>query len=299
MDDVAARPLRIGRIDYTNVWPVVHHFDPTGLQFPAEQVSALPSALNRMLAEGEIDLSSISSYAFGKSCDAYYLLPNLSVSALGRVQSILLVLKSPMTEVLRGTIALTTASATSVNLLKIIMNKFYGGNPVYQDAEPDLEQMLAHADAALLIGDHAIRASWMNRGYQVIDLGEVWYLWTGHWMTYALWAVRRETADARPEAVRSVYEALVQSKRMTARHMKPVIEKAMRQIGGTRSYWQQYFGKTIHYDFGPAQLAGLTLYFRYLRELGLIDREPELTEWPGIRDTSARAGNGGERRRRA
>lgn len=281
MSEGPTRPLRIGRIDYTNVWPVVHHFDPGRLRYPAEQVSEMPAVLNRKLKEGEIDIAAISSFAYGMSSDSYFLLPDLSVSALGRVQSILLFLKSPLEKVIHGKIALTTTSATSVNLLKIIMTKFYGGNPSYEDAEPSLERMLENADAALLIGDHAIRASWSNHGYRVIDLGEVWNVWTGHWMTFALWAVRRETADARPDAVRSVYEGLIESKRKSAQDLEPVVSKALRHIGGTPAYWRGYF-RNLYHSFGPEQQAGLMLYFRYARELGLMEGEVSLTEWPAL-----------------
>lgn len=280
MNDGLKRSLRIGRIDYTNVWPVFHYFDPGSLSEPAEQVAEMPAVLNRKLRDGEIDAAAISSFAYGASSDDYYLLPNLSVSAHGAVQSILLFLKSPLEQVVHGKIALTTTSATSVNLLKIIMNKFYGGNPVYEDAEPSLERMLAHADAALLIGDDAIRASWQNHGYRVLDLCDIWHLWTGHWMTLALWAVRREAADARPEAVASIYEGLLQSKRRASLDLEPIVSKALRQVGGTPNYWRGYF-RNLHYDFGPSQQAGLALYFRYAHELGLIARMPSLTEWPG------------------
>ncbi|KIL34835.1 ABC transporter substrate-binding protein [Cohnella kolymensis] len=273
------RPLRIGRIDYTNVWPVFHHFDPLSLRYPAEMVKEMPAVLNRKLKAGEIDMAAISSFAFGLSSDSYYLLPNLSVSALGSVQSILLFLKSPLEKVIHGKIALTTTSATSVNLLKIIMEKFYGGKPEYEDAEPALEQMLANADAALLIGDHAIRASWENHGYRVLDLGEIWNVWTGHWMSFALWGVRREAADANPEAVASIYEGLLESKRLGSRDLTPLVSKAMRQIGGTASYWRSYF-QNLNHDFGPDQKAGLLLYFRYAHELGLMDRQVDLSEWP-------------------
>lgn len=273
------RPLRIGRIDYTNVWPVFHHFDPSSLRYPAEMVMEMPAVLNRKLRAGEIDMAAISSFAYGLSADSYYLLPNLSVSALGRVQSILLYLKSPLEKVIHGKIALTTTSATSVNLLKIIMEKFYGGKPVYEDAEPSLEPMLANADAALLIGDHAIRASWENHGYRVLDLGEIWNVWTGHWMTFALWGVRRDAADANPEAVASIYEGLLESKRLGSRDLTPLTDKALRQIGGTASYWRHYFQNLSH-DFGPDQRAGLLLYFQYARELGLMDEEVRLSEWP-------------------
>jgi len=273
------RPLTIGRISYTNAWPVFHYFDPAALSHPAEMVSELPAALNRKLREGEMDMAAISSFAYGLSSDEYYLLPNLSVSALGRVQSILLFLKSPLEQTIHGNIALTTTSATSVNLLKIIMEKFYGGKPAYAYAEPSLEHMLENADAALLIGDHAIRASWRNHGYRVLDLGEVWNVWTGHWMTFALWAVRRESAHAYPEAVRSLYEGLLESKRRSRLDTESIVTKAMSQIGGTANYWRNYFTNLCH-DFGPEQKAGLQLYFQYARELGLMDQAVDLSELP-------------------
>lgn len=277
------RPLRIGRIDYANVWPVFHYFDPESLRFPAEQVAEMPAVLNRKLREGDIDVAAVSSFAYGASSESYYLLPDLSVSALGRVGSILLFLKSPLEKVVHGKIALTTTSATSVNLLKIIMNKFYGGDPVYEFAEPSLERMLANADAALLIGDHAIRASWSNRKYRMLDLGEIWHIWTGNWMTFALWAVRKETADSRPEEVMSIYEGLMESKRRASRDMEPIVTKAVRQIGGSPDYWQEYF-RNLYHDFGSEQQAGLMLYFRYARELGLMEGDVRLTDWPYARE---------------
>ncbi len=279
MNNTNARPIRLGRISYTNAWPVFHHFDPNGLPFSTEIHSDMPATLNRKLRSGEIDLAAISSYAYGISSESYYLLPNLSVSSFGRVQSILLFLKSPLERVLHGKIALTTTSATSVNLLKIIMEKFYGGKPVYEDAEPSLEQMLENADAALLIGDHAIRASWTDHGYRVLDLGEVWNVWTGHWMTYALWAVRKETARRYPEAIRAIYDSLSASKSKSQGNIEPIVDKAIRQIGGTAGYWNGYFGNLRH-DFGAEQKAGLQLYFRYAKELGLMENEPDMAELP-------------------
>lgn len=282
MDNSLQRPISIGRIQFTNAWPVFHHFNPDALPYPTEMHVDMPATLNRKLRSGEIDMAAISSYAYGLSSESYYLLPNLSVSSFGRVQSILLFLKSPLEKVIHGKIALTTTSATSVNLLKIIMEKFYGGKPAYEDAEPSLEHMLEHADAALLIGDHAIRASWLNHGYRVLDLGEVWNVWTGHWMTYALWAVHKETASQHPEAIWSIYEGLTESKGMASRNIDPIVAKALSQIGGTPEYWRNYFQNLCH-DFGPKQKAGLQLYFQYAREMGLMDSEVDLSELSNAR----------------
>ncbi|BBI33198.1 menaquinone biosynthetic enzyme MqnA/MqnD family protein [Cohnella abietis] len=281
MNNGNSRSIKIGRIQYTNAWPVFHHFDPMSLPYQTEIHSDMPATLNRKLRAGEIDIAAISSYAYGISSDTYYLLPNLSVSSFGRVQSILLFLKSPLEQVIHGKIALTTTSATSVNLLKIIMEKFYGGKPIYEDAEPSLEKMLENADAALLIGDHAIRASWVDHGYRVLDLGEVWNVWTGHWMTYALWAVHKKTAEQYPEAIASLYHALLESKRHSSQDLEPIVSKATAEIGGTSQYWSNYFRHLCH-DFGPDQKAGLQLYFKYARELGLMTEEVQLSELPSL-----------------
>ncbi|THF78372.1 menaquinone biosynthetic enzyme MqnA/MqnD family protein [Cohnella fermenti] len=274
-----SRLIRIGRIDYANVWPVFHGFDEKRLDCEAEVVYGMPAELNRKLREGEIDLAAISSFAYGLNGEDYLLLPNLSVSADGAVKSLLLFLKSPLEKVRFGKIMMSSTSATTVNLLKIVMEKFYGGKPVYEAAEPNLEAMLETADAALLIGDHAIRASWENRGCQVLDLGEIWRTWTGLGMTFAVWAVRREAARRQPEAVASIYRELLACKRRNLADREPIVREAVRRIGGTSDYWNGYFDGLSH-DFGSREQAGLQLYFQYARELGLLEGPVRLEQWP-------------------
>ena len=161
------------------------------------------------------------------------------MSAKGRVNSILLFLKKPLEEVLKGRIALTATSATSVILLKILMKMYYKADPSYVTMEPSLDEMLEEADAALLIGDSAIHASWANqeRGLTVIDLGELWRSWTGYGMTFALVAVRKEIAQADPGAVSEVLEAMTTSKERSLRDLEPLVAKACAQLGGEASYW--------------------------------------------------------------
>lgn len=274
----AQSKIRIGRIDYTNVWPIFYHFRPTGLHADVEMIPAVPSSLNRAMAEGRIDMGPISAFAYGVSSSQYALFPNLSVSAYGRVNSILLFLKKPLQEALQGTIALTTSSATSINLMKIIASKFYGANPNYVSMEPDLAQMMEQADAALLIGDHAIRASWSNSAYEVMDLGELWHKWTGHWMTFAVWAVRKEAILRYPADIERIVQAFEASKLTSIRNAEPLVQDAVRSIGGTTMYWRHYFSQ-LNYDFGWPQQEGLRLYFQYAYELGLIDHEVHLELW--------------------
>lgn len=266
------RPITIGRIDYANVWPIFHYAEQW---LPKDRFvidRRVPSELNRALRKGEVDITSLSSYAFAENAEDYILLPNLSVSAKARVNSILLITRKPLEAVMNGTIALTSTSATSVNLLKIIMSLYYKATPSYITMEPSLDSMLEQADAALLIGDNAIHASWRSGGYTVIDLGELWRNWTGYGMTFALVAVRKTTAASEPEAVAAVLHALTESKRLSLQDPTPLINKACEQLGGESSYWKRYF-QELSYDFGADEQAGLKLYFNYAKQLGLLKDE--------------------------
>lgn len=270
--------LRIGRNVFTNMWPVFH-FLPDFLGTEAAMVSRVPTGINRAMAEGSIHIAAISSFAYAEHADQYDLLPGLSVSCYGAVNSILLYHRKPLHELRSARVALPTTSATSVNLLKIILQKFYDCRPEYFYAAPDLDEMIKEADAALLIGDDAIRASWREPpGLFVTDLGWLWLKHTGEWMTYAVWAVRRDTAAERPEQVRAVYEAFLASKRKGYRNMDRIVGAAVREIGGTPDFWSMYFSRLSH-DFDEPQQSGLSLFFRYARELGLLDRQISLRFW--------------------
>ncbi|MFF2908106.1 menaquinone biosynthetic enzyme MqnA/MqnD family protein [Paenibacillus sp. NPDC057934] len=268
----------IGKISYTNSWPVFHNFHPSSLKYPAKMVSEVPAVLNRGMSEGSIHVGALSSFAYAEASDRLLLLPSLSVSSDGPVRSILLFSRKPLEEIANGVIAVTNTSATSTNLLKIIMQKAIGGRPQYISAEPDLDAMMEQADACLLIGDNAIKASWQNEGYVVTDLGEFWKNWTGHGMTFAVWAVNRDAARNKFDAVAEIAEAFAESKRRGVRDLAPIVSEAMRAVGGTEAYWYGYF-RNLCYDFEERQQEGLNLYFRYAYEMGLLPQEVKMELW--------------------
>lgn len=270
--------VRIGRIKYSNVWPVFHYFNTESLPGSARLVTEVPSLLNRGMLNGSLDIAPVSSFAFGLGWERLCLLPGLSVSSDGPVNSILLFSRKPPEQIGSGVIALTNTSATSVNLLKIIMEKAYGGKPTYWDSEPNLDAMMENSDAALLIGDHAIEASWRKHDYIVTDLGEVWKRWTGYGMTFAVWAVQKAFAEQNPVFLSRVCSSFEESKRRSLNDLSPLVDQACRQIGGTSRYWRHYFNN-LCYDFNEEQQAGLALYFTYARELGLLEHEVRLDIW--------------------
>jgi len=279
----AEREITVGRIDYANVWPIFDRFGECLAEAGVRNVrivSGVPSALNRALSEGEIDISAISSFAYGQRFDEYELLPDLSISADGEVMSVLLFLKRPLEEALRGRIAVTTASATSVNLLRIVLQGRYGRCPEFIAMEPDLDAMLEKADGALLIGDPAIRASWRpGPGVVVLDLASMWREWTGLGMTFAVFAVRREAAREAPETIRLVSRALAESKRRALNDIEGLARKAAERFGGGEDYWERYF-RTLRYGFGPRDQEGLIHYYDCAFRMGLLERRVAPATWP-------------------
>ncbi|CAM4221625.1 menaquinone biosynthetic enzyme MqnA/MqnD family protein [Paenibacillus tarimensis] len=275
------RPITIGRIDYANVWPIYDYLNEVLAEMdapPLKFMQAVPSVLNKALGEGRIDAAAVSSFAYARHSSELLLLPGLSVSADGPVGSILLFYKEPFDRMLSGRIALTTTSETSINLLKIVLEQRYQAKPEYLSMEPDLEAMMEVADAALLIGDHAIRASWLEHGYRVLDVGEMWKKWTGHSMTYAVVAVRRSVAESYPQEVGLLHRALLESKRRGIRYAGELARKAAAEIGGDLSYWNQYFHGLSH-DFGTAEQTGLMHYFGFAKQLGLLSQDVGIRYW--------------------
>jgi len=270
--------IRIGQISYTNVWPIYFHFPHDRFGSRLAWIEQVPSELNRAMLAGEVDMGAISSFAYAQSHDRYELYPDLSVSAYGNVNSILLFHKKPLAELDGCTVMLPTTSATSVNLLKIILSRFVGVRPKYVYAAPSLETMMKQADAALLIGDDAIRASWSDHPYEVSDLGGLWHRYTGEWMTFAVWAVRRETIREHPDLVAAVHRAFMESKAAGASGRASIVRHAIEVVGGTPDYWHRYFLNLSH-DFGPDQQRGLSLYYRYAEELGLLPGPAPLHVW--------------------
>lgn len=268
----------IGKISYTNSWPVFHNFHPSSLNYPAEMVTEVPAVLNQGMSQGRIHVGALSSFAYAEASDRLLLLPNLSVSSDGPVRSIMLFSRVPLEEAANGIIALTNTSATSVNLLKIMMEKAYGGKPQYITADPDLDEMMEIADACLLIGDHAIRASWQDQGYIITDLGALWKEWTGLGMTFAVWAVNRDAAYDKHEAIVEIANSFAVSKAEGLRDLAPIVQEARTVIGGTEAYWYGYF-RNLCYDFGERQQEGLNLYFRYAYEMGLLSKEVNMELW--------------------
>lgn len=193
---------RLGIVSYTNVAPLHWRLRPwTSEAGAVEFVRGVPTELNAALLAGDIDLTLISSIEFVRHRHELRALPDFSIATLGPVYSVMLFHWRPWRELHGRRIAVTTDSATSVALLGVLLAQD-GIEAELVPMPSDLDSMLEACDAALLIGDAALREGVAHRavGRQgkrplVTDLGEAWYRGTRLPFTFAVWASR---ADRKP-----------------------------------------------------------------------------------------------------
>jgi len=269
--------IRIGHNPNTNMLPMFYFLERDHPLL--ESVTAEPTGHNAMLADGRIDMAPISAFSYGEHWKDYAILRNLSVSTKGRVGSILLFSKVPIRDLEGLTIALTNASATSVNLTKILLHHYYGVTPCYLTMPANLPEMFAKADAALLIGDAAIQAALLRPECYIFDLGEEWHKHTGCSMTYAVWAFPKNLLSEREEEIMCIYRLLLEAKAKALGNMDDILRTCQTMLGGSLEFWRDYFAQ-FNYGLDQDLVSGLKKYYDQCFELNLLPSLPLLEFWP-------------------
>lgn len=257
-------PVRLGVIDYLNVVPVydwlLRQMSASGVP-GIETAAGTPAQMNRALLAGDIDISNVSSVAFGEHADEWLLVPHLSVAAHGKVESVLLFSWQDDWRALDGRdIALTDHSATSVALVKLLAEQRYAIQPRYTTQPSNLDAMLAEHDAALLIGDMALREGHLrrtiaNRGQpHIFDLASEWQAWTGLPFCFSVWAARADRAEA--IAASEVVALLHTSRERGIADMERLAHEAAARLDLPLEVCAHYL-RLLDYDLGPRDLDGL------------------------------------------
>ncbi len=272
--------VRIGVIDYLNVRPMYYRIEERLAGRDVEYVYGVPTALNRMLIQGEIDIAPISAIETARHADLLSIVPGLGIATLGAVKTVLLFSWIPDPAALDGRpVALSDHSATSVALLDVLYREYYRVRPRYLVRPQDLDAMLNEADAALLIGDDALvegthRRPVGERGIPyVFDLGDEWLKWTGLPFVFALWSVRK---DRFAEVERcGVIPALYESKSEGLRHLEEIARAYAPRLNLEPGVCLKYL-RDLRYDLSPEDVQGLRVFLAHALPHGL---PAPLTVW--------------------
>jgi chorismate dehydratase len=265
-----ARPLRLGHIVYSNCYPVHARLLETPPPW-LEIVAGTPAELNAGLAEGRVDVAPASSIEFARHPDRYRILPGLSISSRGPVRTIAFAAARPWTELDGATVALPTASATSVWLLRILLEERVGVRPTYVWFRQESEDPRAlGADAALFIGDLALaarRAGWPH----LYDLGAEWDRWTGLPFVFALW--QTPLGDDRADELEALRRALLDARAWAFAQLESLARRAAPRFGWAPEELAAYW-RSLDYGLDPELLAGLQAFYRRAVALGALETVP-------------------------
>lgn len=259
----------MGHIQFLNCLPLYWGLMRSGALLDVDLTKASPDRLNDLLIGGDLDIGPISLVEYLRHADELLLLPDLAVGSDGPVQSVNLVSTVPPGELDGRRVALGSTSRTGVLLAQMLLHERHGVRPSYLSCPPDLTEMLLEADAAVLIGDVALRAGAQaaERGLHVTDLGTDWREWTGLPMVFAVWGVRREYAESQPGLVKDVHEAFLRSRDLCVAELQDVAEAAARWEALDAPRLESYF-RALDFSLGARQIAGLREFARRADEAG-------------------------------
>ena len=227
-----------------------------------ELLFRVPSECADMVASGEADIGIIPSFELLRQNLA--VVPGVGIASRGAVRSILLVSKRPAGQI--RTLAADCSSRTSVALARILLQEKFGAGVEVISQPPELGPMLERADAALIIGDPALRLDPAALGGHVYDLGAEWTGWTGLPMVFAVWAGRPEVIDAETAA------AFQESARYGRERLEEIIAAESAARGFAPALVRAYLGSHIVTELGEAEQRGMELFLRLGRAiLHLID----------------------------
>ncbi|PBC78225.1 futalosine synthase [Streptomyces sp. TLI_235] len=260
----AVRP-RVGHIQFLNCLPLYWGLARTGNLLDLDLTRDTPEKLSDRLVAGDLDIGPITCVEYLRHAEDLVVLPDIAVGSDGPVMSCVIVSKVPLADLDGRPVALGSTSRTSVRLARLLLEEREGVRPDYFSCPPDLDAMLARADAAVLIGDPALRASLQqapSQGLAVHDLGAMWKDWTGLPFVFAVWAARRDYLERSPGTTAAVHRAFLESRDLSLTEAAKVAEQAARWESFDAPLLERYFTEALDYSLGGRQLAGIAEFAR-------------------------------------
>ena len=299
--------LRISIVEYLNTAPLVWGFTDGPLVGKYDLSFTVPSQCAEALRRGQADIAIIPAIEYQRM-DGMVVIPGISIAAKTDVRSLLVVAKRPIEMAKR--IALDTSSRSSAALVRLLAAEYWKISPEFVEAAPNPTEMLRQADAALVIGDPALRVALKMDtlagkapsgeqccqgdpdelpvpGFETIFVYDVAYQWremTGRPCVLALWAGRRDAVTAE---VVADFEA---SKRYGRARLREISEGASIKLDLPPLALERYLTEHINFDLDEENLAGLQLYFEKAAAAGLIPQARPLEFAAASTASSARRG---------
>jgi len=270
--------LRVGFPNYLNTLPFLYHLpNMNGI----ELVFDVPSRLNEKLAGGEINCGLCSSVFYAKHFEDYILIPDISISAVGKVKSVCLFHKVPLSELSGKTIGITPETETSFALLRLVLEKMKEIKPVYLKLNHSFQSLsneegqafFKTIDGYLAIGNEALELLYTEKFPYVTDLAEVWLEETGYPFVFALLLVRKEILSTYKKELRILAENLYLSRAKALADLSLIVKEHSSFLDKT--FLLDYLHH-LEFDFSGLKQRAFLYFCQNLLDMGIISKIPIL-----------------------
>jgi chorismate dehydratase len=216
---------------------------------------SIPSVCAQEVEQGDVQIGLVPVAEVARQ--QLEIVPGVGITSRGAVRSILLVSRLPFSKI--GKLAVDLSSRTSVQLARVILRERFGVEPEFTPAHPDLEQMLAHSDAALLIGDPALRLVPEELPYECLDLGAEWLTLTGLPMVFAAWAGKPGLP------LNLLKDITLGSYEFGKAGLDKIVNSEYARRGVTKTLADRYLRHYIRFELGAEELRGLRAFYELAR----------------------------------
>ncbi len=206
--DVYYNPLNvytdrvIGKIPYLNSIPFYANFEKRQFRI----LPVVPRRMGVLNTKGQIDagLFSLMDY-FSQEENLEFM--NWGLASRDQVKSVMLFSKEGWGDLNGKKIGITDDTATSVRLLRVLLEKKYGVTAHFERLHAGVNDLSGY-DAVLLIGDEAMRRNKFGLpNYELVyDLAKEWYDWKKLPFVFAVWAVKKTLDESAKEELKEIIE---------------------------------------------------------------------------------------------
>lgn len=268
--------MRIAASIYLNSAPLVYSFsEGSRSQTTRFLGDRAPARCAEMLKNGLCDVALIPVIEYQRIPDLL-IIPHIAVAARRKVASVLLATQCPIEQVRQ--VALDSSSRTSQALLRILFKYRYTSKPSFFERTPDpdvnSQNMFEDSDAALIIGDPAMRlaASAGELGLRIYDLAEEWRELSALPFVFAVWATREDAVQRFPDLASIFLDAKAEG----LKNVEKIVERYAHSLELPSADLHEYLTENVNFDLDEESIEGMRHFFRLARECGVIESEREL-----------------------
>ena len=219
---------------------------------------------------GGIRNAFLSPIDYARHGGEYRIVPNICIASSNQTNTIQLVLKSNLHNIER--IAIDVRFTSEIILAKIILSEKYQNQSTHSKLQfvpmmPDVDAMLAKADAALIVQDTPQVIT--RTGTFTLDLVEEWNDLTGLPYVHGFWVGREE------ELSKAEAQALFMAKNSGVLLKSQIAQSVAQQQNLSLSELTSYLS-LFSYDFSEKEEESLTEFIHYAYFHGVIGDVPEI-----------------------